>query len=195
MTVLLIDAYDSFVYVISQYFKSLGAECVTIRSSEGNPRLLYEIRPQYLVLGPGPSHPVGSGHIDLIEAAPKDLPVLGVCLGHQAIAEAFGMPVVRARRVVHGKRSVVEHDGRGVFSEVTPRISVTRYHSLIADPSVLPDSLEITATAEDDGYVMGLRHKERPIEGVQFHPESVLTEEGMRIFSNFLSNNRGGIFW
>ncbi|MET8551168.1 anthranilate synthase component II [Micromonospora zamorensis] len=185
MRVLLVDAYDSFTHIIDQYLRTLGARTVVVRSRSRSTEQLAALRPDAVVLGPGPGHPAESGHVELVHAFAGRVPLLGVCLGHQAIGLAYGGTVAVARHLMHGKTSVVAHDGRGVFAGAPTPLTVTRYHSLIvADPA--PPALEITARSSDDGYVMGVRHLTLPVEGVQFHPESVLTEDGLRLFDNFL---------
>ncbi|WP_433651378.1 anthranilate synthase component II [Micromonospora zamorensis] len=185
MKVLLVDAYDSFTHIIDQYLRTLGARTVVVRSRSRSTEQLAALRPDAVVLGPGPGHPAESGHVELVHAFAGQVPLLGVCLGHQAIGLAYGGTVKVARHLMHGKTSVVAHDGRGVFAGAPAPLTVTRYHSLIvADPA--PTALEITARSSDDGYVMGVRHLTLPVEGVQFHPESVLTEDGLRLFDNFL---------
>ncbi|GIJ79199.1 anthranilate synthase component 2 [Micromonospora phaseoli] len=185
MRVLLVDAYDSFTHIIDQYLRTLGAQTVVVRSRSRTSDQLAALRPDAVVLGPGPGHPAASGHVQLVHAFAGRIPLLGVCLGHQAIGLAYGGTVAVARHLMHGKTSVISHDGRGVFIGAPTSLTVTRYHSLIvADP--VPPVLEVTARSSDDGYVMGVRHRRLPVEGVQFHPESVLTEEGFRLFDNFL---------
>ncbi|MFF6997864.1 anthranilate synthase component II [Streptomyces sp. NPDC008313] len=184
MRVLLIDAYDSFSHIIDQYLRTLGAETEVVRSRTRAVGHLVDSAPDAVVLGPGPGHPEASGHVELVHAFAGRVPLLGVCLGHQAIGLAYGARIAVARHVKHGKTSPVEHDGRGVFTGTPLPLTVTRYHSLIVtDP---PAELEVTATSLDDGYVMGVRHRTLAVEGVQFHPESVMTEDGMRLFGNFL---------
>ncbi|MGW0216559.1 anthranilate synthase component II [Micromonospora chokoriensis] len=185
MKVLLVDAYDSFTHIIDQYLRTLGARTVVVRSRSRTSDELAALRPDAVVLGPGPGHPAESGHVELVHAFAGQVPLLGVCLGHQAIGLAYGGSVAVARHLMHGKTSVIGHDGRGVFAGASTPLTVTRYHSLIvADPA--PPALEVTARSSDDGYVMGVRHRSLPVEGVQFHPESVLTEDGLRLFDNFL---------
>ncbi|MDH6463403.1 anthranilate synthase component 2 [Micromonospora sp. A200] len=185
MKVLLVDAYDSFTHIIDQYLRTLGARTVVVRSRSRTDEELATLRPDAVVLGPGPGHPAESGHVELVHAFAGRVPLLGVCLGHQAIGLAYGGTIAVARHLMHGKTSLVEHDGRGVFSGAVAPLTVTRYHSLIVDEPV-PPALEVTARASDDGYVMGVRHRSLAVEGVQFHPESVMTEDGLRLFDNFL---------
>ncbi|GAA4112353.1 MULTISPECIES: aminodeoxychorismate/anthranilate synthase component II [Streptomyces] len=186
MKVLLVDAYDSFSHIIDQYLLSLGAETDVVRSRTRSVAELIESAPDAVVLGPGPGHPADSGHVELVHAFAGRVPLLGVCLGHQAIGLAYGARIAVAQRLMHGKTSPVRHDGLGVFAGAAQPLTVTRYHSLIVtDP---PPELTVTATSEDDGYVMGVRHASLAVEGVQFHPESVMTADGMRLFANFLAS-------
>ena len=185
--ILMIDNYDSFTYNLVQYLGELGAEVRVFRNDEISPSEIEALRPSHVVISPGPCTPneagVTLGAIEL--AARRRLPLLGVCLGHQAVGQAFGAKVVRARQVMHGKVSRVEHDGKGVFCNVPDRFIATRYHSLVVDRETLPDCLTASAHSED-GEIMGLRHRELPVEGVQFHPEALLTEHGHRMLQNFL---------
>ncbi|WP_055557503.1 aminodeoxychorismate/anthranilate synthase component II [Streptomyces sp. NBRC 110028] len=186
MNVLLIDAYDSFVHIIDAYLRTLGVHTQVVRSGTRTPEELEALRPDAVVLGPGPGHPAASGHVELVHQFAGRVPLLGVCLGHQAIGLAFGGRVETADHLMHGRTSMVRHDGEGVFRGLTGTTVATRYHSLVVSQP-LPDELVVTATATDDGYVMGLRHRTLPVEGVQFHPESIATEGGMDLFGNFLS--------
>ncbi len=188
---LLIDNYDSFTYNLVQAFMVLGAEVIVHRNDALTVAAAEALAPTHLCISPGPGTPRQAGtSIEMIRAFAGRIPVLGVCLGHQAIAEAFGGQVVRAPRLMHGKTSPIEHDGRGVFQGVISPCEVGRYHSLIASRDSLPAELGVTArTAEDE--VMGLRHQTLNLEGVQFHPESVLTPEGPAMMKNFLTA-RGG---
>jgi anthranilate synthase component 2 len=183
--VLVIDNYDSFTYNLVQYLGELGAEIVVRRNDEAGLQDLIDLQPRRIVISPGPGRPEDAGvSIDVIRALGETTPVLGVCLGHQAIGVAYGGEVVRAPSLMHGKTSVVEHDGRGVFRGISGPFTAGRYHSLvIADPP--PDDLEVGARA-DDGTIMGVRHRRLPVHGVQFHPESVLTGEGRQILRTFL---------
>jgi anthranilate synthase component 2 len=183
--VLLIDAYDSFVHVIDQYLRTLGVRTEVVRSLTRSPDELAATRPDAVVLGPGPGHPAESGHVELVHKFAGRVPLLGVCLGHQAIALAYGGTVQVADQVMHGRTSMVRHDGEGLFHRLGSTLEVTRYHSLIvAEP--LPGELVTTAVALDHGYVMGLRHRTLPIESVQFHPESITTTGGLAMVRNFL---------
>ena len=184
--VLLIDNYDSFTYNLVQGLGRLGAQVRVARNDRITQAEAERLRPDRLLLSPGPGSPADSGvSLDLIRAFTGRAPILGVCLGHQCIAEAFGGRVVPAPRLMHGKTSSVRHDGKGVFQGLPDPFVAMRYHSLIVDADAMPAELEITART-DAGEVMGLRHRRLPIEGVQFHPESYLTEEGLRILENFL---------
>ncbi len=183
---LVIDNYDSFTYNLVQYLGELGAEPVVRRNDQITVEEIANGGYRGIVISPGPGEPKGAGiSLALIRQLGGRLPILGVCLGHQAIGEAFGGRIVRAPRPVHGKASRVKHDGRGIFAGVPEEIEVARYHSLVIEPQSCPDVLEITATTAD-GIIMGVRHRSLPIEGVQFHPESVLTSNGMQILSNFV---------
>lgn len=185
MNVLLIDAYDSFVHIIDQYLRTLGARTQVVRSLTRSPADLAATGPDAVVLGPGPGHPEASGHVELVREFAGRVPLLGVCLGHQAIALAYGGRVEVAGQVMHGRTSTVRHDGAGVFQGLGHTLEATRYHSLVvAEP--LPAQLVTTATALDHGYVMGLRHRTLPVEGVQFHPESIMTNGGLAMMENFL---------
>ncbi|SED97532.1 anthranilate synthase, component II [Streptomyces sp. 2231.1] len=184
MKVLLVDAYDSFTHIIDQYLLSLGARTEVVRSRTRPTEELMASAPDAVVLGPGPGHPADSGHVELVHAFAGHVPLLGVCLGHQAIGLAYGARIAVADRLMHGKTSLVEHDGQGVFAGAPLPLTVTRYHSLVVREPAAP--LVVTATSTDDGHVMGVRHEALDVEGVQFHPESVMTQEGMRLFRNFL---------
>jgi anthranilate synthase component II len=189
MKALLIDAYDSFVFIIEQYLRALDLQTLVLRCDD--PKLdgaIETARPDFIVLGPGPGRPEEAGYPQLIQRCKGRLPLLGVCPGHQAIGLAFGASVVRAANCMHGKTSLILHDGQGVFTHTGGRpLWATRYHSLIVDPASLHKEMSVTARSCDDGYVMGLRHRQLPIEGVQFHPESVSTEGGLQIFRSFIS--------
>lgn len=183
---LMIDNYDSFVYNLVQYFRMLGQEVLVRRNDRISPEEIAALAPAYLVLSPGPCAPDQAGIcLEAIRRFAGRIPILGVCLGHQAIGQAFGGRVVRAQRPMHGKTSPVWHDGRGVFAGLPSPLPAGRYHSLLVDRAGLPDCLEITASTAR-GEIMGLRHKHWPVEGVQFHPESVLTPDGRQLLANFL---------
>ena len=188
--VFVLDNYDSFTYNLVQYLGELGAKIEVRRNDELTVEDVEARKPERILLSPGPCTPAGAGIlVPLIRHMAGKVPILGVCLGHQAIGEAFGGDVIRARNLMHGKVSKVEHDGKGVFSGLSSPLTCTRYHSLIVDERTLPAELEITArTPAQDGksVIMGLRHRTLPIEGVQFHPESVLTEGGREMIRNFL---------
>jgi len=188
--VFVLDNYDSFTYNLVQYLGELGAQVEVRRNDEVKIAEIDALRPERIVVSPGPCTPQDAGiSIDLIRYFAGKIPVLGVCLGHQAIGAAFGGEVVRAKTLMHGKTSAVEHDGRTLFSGIRSPMTATRYHSLIVREKDLPPDLEVSAwTNDQDGtrVIMGLRHKKFPVEGVQFHPESVLTSEGKKMVENFL---------
>jgi anthranilate synthase component 2 len=187
--ILLIDNYDSFTYNLVQAIGELGFghEIRVVRNDAMTVDELADLKPRHIIISPGPGTPDDAGvSVELIQRLGKAVPTLGVCLGHQAIAQAFGGRIVRARRLMHGKTSCISHDGQGVLRELPDPFIATRYHSLVVDESSLPDELETTAWSECK-ELMGLRHKSKPIEGVQFHPESFLTEHGKRLIANFLS--------
>lgn len=191
MRVLVIDSYDSFTFNLCQQIGALGAEPVVVKSDTPFERLA-SLAFDRVVLSPGPGHPQECAlYREVLSTISRTVPTLGVCLGHQAIGLAFGAGIARAERLMHGKRSVVRHDGAGIYAGVASPLVATRYHSLVIDPATIPDCLEVTAES-DDGAVMGVRHREFPIEGVQFHPESILTPEGDRLVANFLSGTGGG---
>jgi anthranilate synthase/aminodeoxychorismate synthase-like glutamine amidotransferase len=184
--VLMIDNYDSFTYNLVQYLGELGAEVDVVRNDAITLDEIEARAPDHIVVSPGPCTPSEAGiSVPLIQRFAGRIPILGVCLGHQAIGQAFGGRVVRAQRVMHGKLSPVEHDGDGVFEGLPSPFKATRYHSLAIERDSLPAALEVTATA-DDGEIMGVRHRTHAVEGVQFHPEAILTEHGKRLLANFL---------
>jgi len=185
---LLIDNYDSFTYNLVQYLGELGADVHVHRNDAIGIEQIAAWEPSAIVISPGPCTPNEAGiSVPLIQSFAGRIPILGVCLGHQAIGQAFGGKIVRAGRVMHGKVSPVTHDGRGVFAELPSPFTATRYHSLAIERATMPACLAITATA-DDGEVMGVRHREWPVEGVQFHPEAILTEHGHALLRNFLES-------
>ena len=184
--ILVIDNYDSFVYILVQYLGELGAEPVVVRNDAATVDELMAMEPDGVLISPGPGTPDDAGvSMDVIEAFAGRVPVLGVCLGHQCIGEVYGGDVVRAPELMHGKTSVISHQDQGVFRGVPSPVEATRYHSLIVERSNLPDDLEVTAESRD-GIIMGMRHRELDVEGVQFHPESVLTVAGKQMLTNFL---------
>jgi anthranilate synthase/aminodeoxychorismate synthase-like glutamine amidotransferase len=185
-SVLLVDNYDSFTYNLYQYLGELGAEVRVVRNDELTAEAALSLAPDRIVISPGPGTPDQAGiTLDLIRRAAGRIPVLGVCLGHQALGQAFGGDVRRAPKLMHGKTSEIHHDGKGVFVGLPDPFTATRYHSLVVERGSVPESLEITAWT-DDGIVMGLRHREHALEGVQFHPESILTTVGKDLLRNFL---------
>jgi len=187
MRVLVIDNYDSFTYNLVQYLGELGAEVQVVRNDAATVDEVAAIKPERIVISPGPGRPEDAGiTMNVIRRLGETTPVLGVCLGHQAIGAAFGGQVVRAGVPMHGKTSIIEHNGRGVFSGMSEQFEASRYHSLVVLEQGLPDALEITARTRDDRIVMGLRHRRWPVYGVQFHPESILTGEGHKLLRNFL---------
>ena len=189
--IFVLDNYDSFTYNLVHLMGSLGAEMVVERNRETSVAAIMAMRPDGILLSPGPSRPENAGcMLDLIHAAAGRIPMLGVCLGHQAIGHAFGAKVVSAKRIMHGKLSTIHHDGQGVFQNVPQDFKAVRYHSLALEEATLSDCLEITARSED-GEIMGVRHKELPIEGIQYHPESIMTEAGRQQLMNFLNRCRG----
>ena len=187
---LMIDNYDSFTFNIVQYFGELGAEVKVVRNDEIDVAGIAELNPQQLVISPGPCTPSEAGiSVEAIKAFAGRIPILGVCLGHQSIGQAFGGRIVHARQVMHGKTSPIHHSSVGVFAGLPNPFEATRYHSLVIEHESLPDCLEVTAWTERDGAIdeiMGVRHRELAVQGVQFHPESILTEHGHRMLKNFL---------
>jgi anthranilate synthase component 2 len=193
---LMIDNYDSFTYNLVQYFGELGEEVRVFRNDQITLEGIAELRPHCLVLSPGPCSPAEAGIcIEAIRHFQGQLPILGVCLGHQSIGAALGGRIVRAKVQMHGKTSVIHTDGRGVYAGLPERFTVNRYHSLAIERASLPATLEVTSTADDDGEIMGVRHRElaatrTPLEGVQFHPESIISEHGHALLRNFLEAGR-----
>ncbi|KRD34016.1 anthranilate synthase [Lysobacter sp. Root916] len=191
MSVLMIDNYDSFTYNLVQYLQALGEEVKVIRNDDLSVAQIAALQPERIVISPGPCTPNEAGvSLELIRELGAKVPILGVCLGHQSLGQAYGGDVIRAKTIMHGKTSRIRHQGQGVFAGLPDRYEATRYHSLVVSRETLPDCLEITAwTEHEDGSfeeIMGLRHREHPVEGVQFHPESILTEHGHALLKNFL---------
>ena len=185
--VLMLDNYDSFTWNLVQYLGELGAAVKVVRNDAMSIDAIAALHPERIVISPGPCTPNEAGvSVPLVRHFAGQVPILGVCLGHQAIGQAFGGRVVRAERVMHGKLSSIVHDGRGVFADVPSPFNATRYHSLALERASLPPDLDITATA-DDGEIMGVRHRDFAVEGVQFHPEAILTEHGRKVLGNFLA--------
>ena len=191
MRILMLDNYDSFTYNLVQYLGELGAEVDVHRNDVADVATLLAGDPDGVVVSPGPGEPGAAGvSVELVtECAARNKPLFGVCLGHQAIGQAFGGRIVRARSIMHGKVSAIEHTGVGVFSGIESPFDATRYHSLVIDPATCPDVLEVTARTAD-GEIMGVRHRSAPLEGVQFHPESILTTVGKQLLGNFLAGCR-----
>jgi anthranilate synthase/aminodeoxychorismate synthase-like glutamine amidotransferase len=189
--IFVLDNYDSFTYNLVQYLGEMGQEVIVRRNDQVTIRDIEEMRPERILISPGPCTPEDAGiSIELIKYFAGKVPLFGVCLGHQAMGAAFGADVVRAKHLMHGKTSMVEHDGKTIFKDVPSPMQATRYHSLIVKRETLPKELEVTAEtrdAEGNRVIMGLRHKRYPMEGVQFHPESVLTSHGKQLVRNFLS--------
>lgn len=182
----MIDNYDSFTYNLVQYLGELGEDVKTFRNDEVTLAQIEDLNPDRIMISPGPCTPHEAGlSVEAIKYFAGKLPIMGVCLGHQSIGQAFGGKVIHAKKIMHGKTSLLNHNKQGVFAGLDSPFTVTRYHSLVVEESSLPDCLEITATT-DDGEIMGLRHRELTIEGVQFHPESILTENGHALLKNFL---------
>jgi para-aminobenzoate synthetase component 2 len=187
--ILVLDNYDSFTYNLVQYLGELGEEVKVYRNDEIDIRGIKELAPDHILISPGPCTPNEAGiSLELIEHFKGVIPIFGVCLGHQAIGQAFGGKVVRAERLMHGKTSPIHHNGTSVFTGLPSPFTATRYHSLLVERESLPHCLEITAETEE-GEIMGLRHKEYDIEGVQFHPESIITDHGLQILRNFLQQS------
>jgi anthranilate synthase component 2 len=185
--ILVLDNYDSFTYNLVQYLGELGATVTVRRNDEISVPQIRELAPERIVISPGPGRPEDAGAtMDVIRDLGENIPVLGVCLGHQAIGAVFGGSVIRAKVPMHGKTSTIEHNGRGVFTGLDAPFQASRYHSLIVSDAGLPAALEVTARTQEDGTIMGLRHRTWPVHGVQFHPESILTGEGRRLLRNFL---------
>ncbi|MAV86293.1 MAG: aminodeoxychorismate/anthranilate synthase component II [SAR92 clade bacterium] len=191
--ILMIDNYDSFTFNIVQYMSELGATLKVVRNDEISPQQIRDLNPEKIVVSPGPCTPNEAGiSVDVIKEFHSSIPILGVCLGHQSIAQAFGGKIVRAKKVMHGKVSQIHHNNTGVFDNLDQDFTATRYHSLVVERHSLPSCFEVTAwtydEANDFDEIMGIRHRDFPVEGVQFHPESILTEHGHLLFKNFLEN-------
>ena len=185
--ILIVDNYDSFTYNLVQYFGELGCALLVKRNDAVSLDEISALRPTHICISPGPGRPAQAGlSNEIVRRFAPQLPVLGVCLGHQCIGEVFGGKIVTAPRLLHGKTSQIEHDGRGVFADLPNPFEATRYHSLIISPDSIPDCLEVTAQTSE-GEIMGLRHRELPVHGVQFHPESILTTEGKKLLANFVA--------
>jgi len=188
--VLVIDNYDSFVYNLVQYIGELGGDPLVYRNDQINLKQAMRLDPQRIVISPGPGTPEDPHYFgvcsEILQKMSRKIPTLGVCLGSQGIVSVFGGKVVRARRLMHGKTSIIRHDGKGIFAGVRNPFTGTRYHSLVGEKSSIPSCIEVSAESADDGEVMGVRHKTYPITGLQFHPESILCEDGKKIIKNFL---------
>ncbi len=192
MKVLILDNYDSFVYNLAQYVGEIADEVVVKRNDELNIPAVRKLSPDKIIISPGPGTPADPRYFgicaEILRKVSSETPTLGVCLGHQGIVHSFGGKIVKAKRLRHGKTSPIKHDGKGIFQGLRNPFEATRYHSLVADRRTLPGSLEVSAQSEDDREIMGVRHRVFPIEGVQFHPESILTVHGHRIIENFLEH-------
>ena len=186
---LMIDNYDSFTYNLVQYFAEIGQEVEVVRNDKISIEEINKLNPRYIVISPGPCTPNEAGiSLSLIEAFKGKIPILGVCLGHQSIGQAFGGKIIHAQTIMHGKTSKISHNNKGVFRGIKDPFIATRYHSLVIDRESLPDCFDVTAWT-DDNEIMGIKHKELAIEGVQFHPESILSEHGHDLLKNFLDQN------
>ena len=191
--ILMIDNYDSFTFNIVQYMSELGATLKVVRNDEISPQQIRDLNPEKIVVSPGPCTPNEAGiSVDVIKEFHSSIPILGVCLGHQSIAQAFGGKIVRAKKVMHGKVSQIHHNNTGIFDNLDQDFTATRYHSLVVERHSLPSCFEVSAwtynEVNDFDEIMGIRHRDFPVEGVQFHPESILTEHGHLLFKNFLEN-------
>ncbi len=185
--ILVIDNYDSFTFNLVQYVGELNKDILVVRNDKATPEELLEKKPSHIIVSPGPCTPKEAGiSVELIQKTPSSIPLLGVCLGHQSIGEAFGGNVIRAPQLMHGKTSSISCNQKGLFEDLPQSFTATRYHSLIVEKESLPDVLEVTSQSED-GIIMGMQHKEKPIYGLQFHPESILTQHGKTIIKNFLN--------
>ena len=187
---LMIDNYDSFTYNLVQYFGQLGEQVAVYRNDQITLDDIEVLAPSRIVISPGPCTPSEAGiSLELVREFGAAIPILGVCLGHQSIAQAYGGRIVRAGKLMHGKTSMISHQADGMFSDIPNPFQATRYHSLVVDASSLPDCFRVTARAEDDREIMAISHKEHPVEGVQFHPESVLTQYGHKLLQNFIDHH------
>ncbi|HEU5338053.1 MAG TPA: aminodeoxychorismate/anthranilate synthase component II [Sulfuricaulis sp.] len=187
---LMIDNYDSFTYNLVQYLGELGEDVHVVRNDQITVADIEKLGPAYIVISPGPCTPNEAGiSVETIKKLGGKFPILGVCLGHQSIGQAYGGKIVRAKQLMHGKTSMIRHENKGVFAGLPNPFEATRYHSLVIEPDTVPDVLEVTART-DDGEIMGVRHKTLPVEGVQFHPESILTQHGHDMLNNFLTQHR-----
>lgn len=189
---LMIDNYDSFTYNLVQYFGQLKQEVIVKRNDQVSLQEITDLNPDQIVISPGPCTPDAAGiSLKTIEHFAGQIPLFGVCLGHQSIGQVFGAKVVRANKVMHGKNSLIEHDGQGIFRGLKNPLDITRYHSLVLDPGSLPSCLEVTATVLNSDQIMAIRHKTLALEGVQFHPESIMSEQGLKLLNNFIAQSLG----
>ncbi|WP_415231911.1 anthranilate synthase component II [Psychromonas sp.] len=189
---LMIDNYDSFTYNLVQYFGQLKQEVIVKRNDQVSLQEITDLNPDQIVISPGPCTPDAAGiSLKTIEHFAGQIPLLGVCLGHQSIGQVCGAKVVRANKVMHGKNSLIKHDGQGVFKGLNNPLNVTRYHSLVLDPGSLPSCLEVTSTVLNSDEIMAIRHKTLALEGVQFHPESIMSEQGLKLLNNFIAQSLG----
>ncbi|MCP8309900.1 MAG: aminodeoxychorismate/anthranilate synthase component II [Candidatus Methylarchaceae archaeon HK01M] len=193
MKILIIDNYDSFVYNLVQYVGELGCKPLVYRNDQINSEKVGRLKLDGIIISPGPGTPEDEKYFgncsSIIRQIGYKIPILGVCLGHQGIIHTFGGRIIRANKIMHGKTSLIKHDGEGVFRGIENPFRATRYHSLVGDRSALPSCLKVTAESLDDGEIMGVRHRSYPIEGLQFHPESIITENGKKIIKNFLNSD------
>lgn len=189
---LMIDNYDSFTYNLVQYFGQLKQEVIVKRNDQVSLQEITDLNPDQIVISPGPCTPDAAGiSLKTIEHFAGQIPLFGVCLGHQSIGQVFGAKVVRANKVMHGKNSLIQHDGQGIFKGLNNPLNITRYHSLVLDPGSMPSCLEVTATVLNSDEIMAIRHKTLALEGVQFHPESIMSEQGFKLLSNFIDQSLG----
>ena len=189
--ILLIDNYDSFVHNLARYVRELGGDAVVVRNDEISVPGVQELSPSHIIISPGPCSPAEAGiSTELVRRFGPTIPILGVCLGHQCIGAAYGGPILRAGRPVHGRTSLIDHDGTSVFTGLPSPIEVTRYHSLVIAPHDVPAALRVTAKSRDDGEIMAVEHREHPVTGVQFHPESAATQYGYAMLDRFLRGDR-----